>query len=67
MDGRQYQGEYLNDKKHGFGVFEWSDDKVYTGYWANGKQHGPGTYTKVSDGSTKHGVWEHGKVIKWFE
>lgn len=22
-DGRKYDGEYLNDKKHGFGVYTW--------------------------------------------
>ena len=24
-DGRKYEGEYLDDKKHGFGRFEWPD------------------------------------------
>ena len=23
-DGRIYEGEYLNDKKHGYGVYKWS-------------------------------------------
>lgn len=22
-DGRIYEGEYLNDKKHGFGIYKW--------------------------------------------
>ncbi len=22
-DGRRYEGEYLNDRKHGFGVYTW--------------------------------------------
>ena len=22
-DGRKYEGEYKNDKKHGYGVFTW--------------------------------------------
>lgn len=22
-DGKRYEGEYMDDKKHGFGVFEW--------------------------------------------
>ena len=25
IDGRQYQGDYLDDKKHGHGVFIWPD------------------------------------------
>lgn len=24
-DGRRYEGEYKDDKKHGYGVFEWPD------------------------------------------
>lgn len=23
IDGRKYIGEYLEDKKHGYGIFEW--------------------------------------------
>ena len=28
-DGRKYEGEYLNDKKHGVGVFTFKDGRVY--------------------------------------
>ncbi len=24
-DGRRYEGEYLDDKKHGFGFYTWAD------------------------------------------
>jgi len=24
-DGRRYEGDYINDKKEGFGMFEWPD------------------------------------------
>jgi hypothetical protein len=27
-DGRKYDGEYKDDKKHGYGVFEWPDGRV---------------------------------------
>ena len=30
-DGRQYQGDWHNDKMHGFGEFTWPDGKNYTG------------------------------------
>lgn len=48
-DGRTYDGEYLNDKKHvknllfigqGFGIYKWTDGRIYEGQWENGKQHG---------------------------
>jgi hypothetical protein len=26
-DGRRYEGEYLNDHKHGFGIYLWDDGR----------------------------------------
>ena len=40
LDGKKFEGEYLDDKKHGNGRFRWSDGRMYTGTWVNGKQHG---------------------------
>ena len=28
-DGRSYEGEYLNDKKHGYGEYTWADGRKY--------------------------------------
>jgi hypothetical protein len=36
-DGRRYQGEYYDDKKHGKGTFTCPDGRKYIGDWANGK------------------------------
>ena len=36
-DGRQYQGEYVDDKKQGVGIFIWPDGRQYEGQWLNGK------------------------------
>jgi hypothetical protein len=30
-DGKKYEGEYLNDKKHGYGRIVWPDGRVYEG------------------------------------
>jgi hypothetical protein len=30
-DGKRYEGEYLDDKKHGYGVFSWENGKQYEG------------------------------------
>ena len=30
-DGKIYEGEYENDKKHGFGTFSWPDKRKYVG------------------------------------
>ena len=35
-DGRIYVGEYLEDKKHGYGEFLWpGGEKKYEGFWEN--------------------------------
>ena len=26
-DGREYNGEYKEDKKHGFGIYSWNDGR----------------------------------------
>ena len=31
QDGKKYNGEYLDDKKHGYGIFEWNNGKKYEG------------------------------------
>ena len=36
-DGRSYEGEYKNDKKHGTGTYKWADGRVYVGGWDSGK------------------------------
>lgn len=36
-DLKKYEGQYLNDKKNGFGVYSWPDGRVYRGYWKEGK------------------------------
>ena len=36
-DGRVYEGDYLGDRKYGFGKFQWSDGRQYIGYWKDGK------------------------------
>jgi len=36
LDGRHYEGDYKDDKKHGFGTFTWPDKRQYSGGWKNG-------------------------------
>ena len=58
-DGKRYEGEYFDDRKHGKGTFYWNDGHFYEGDWAEGKQHGVGSLTK--DGVKKTHRWEMGK------
>jgi hypothetical protein len=36
-DGRIYEGQFKNGKKHGYGEYSWPNQKVYKGSWENGK------------------------------
>jgi hypothetical protein len=42
--GAVYEGEWLNQKRHGFGVLKWPDGAVYSGYWKANKADGQGTF-----------------------
>lgn len=46
-DKKQYNGEYVDDKKEGYGEFYWPDKKSYKGYWKNGVQNGEGILTNA--------------------
>lgn len=60
-----YEGFYKEDKKHGYGIYTWSDLKKYAGWWCNGKQHGIGVFIS-KDGKKKYGIWEDGVKLRWF-
>ena len=48
-DNRIYEGDYADDKKHGYGIFSWGDGRKYMGDWVNGKQHGNGIYINADN------------------
>ena len=66
-DGIRYDGDYQNDKKEGYGSYLWTDGRRYDGWWHKGKQHGLGTYIVAEKNSKKHGLWENGKRVTWFD
>ena len=36
-DGKEYFGDFYEDKRHGFGKFKWKDGREYEGDWEKGK------------------------------
>jgi len=52
-----YEGEYVNDKKCGYGVFTWASGNVYKGNYFEDLRHGYGEMT-WTDGSYYKGAWE---------
>ena len=54
-DGKQYIGEFQEDKRHGNGKFIWKDGREYEGGWVRGKQSGIGWYANNQDNTKRKG------------
>ena len=72
-DKKRYIGYFIDDKKDGYGKYIYPDGRIYKGYWRKGKQHGLAKFKitqEVEAGTkqvtTRYGLWEDGKVVKWF-
>jgi hypothetical protein len=55
----QYEGDYENDKKNGYGVFTWASGNIYRGQYKEDERHGEGEMC-WTDGSRYVGEWFHG-------
>jgi hypothetical protein len=58
----RYNGQFLNQKPHGFGRAEYGDGSYYEGDWQNGKWHGQGTMTLAS-GTQLIGTWQDSRFM----
>ncbi|XP_040054125.1 MORN repeat-containing protein 3 isoform X1 [Gasterosteus aculeatus] len=67
VDGNEYTGEWLNNKKHGKGTQVWKKSgAIYTGEWKFGKRDGYGTLSVLLPETKEYekkycGGWENGK------
>jgi hypothetical protein len=58
-NGTKFEGEYVNDKINGFGIYTNKEGRVvYEGYWKNGKREGYGIYY-CDDGAVYKGEWNN--------
>jgi len=60
--GDNYEGDFEFGKKHGQGLYSWSDGDYYDGNWVNDSAEGQGTSmigTDFYDGEFKNGL-RHG-------
>lgn len=52
----RYEGSWVNDQRHGHGVYHYASGAVYDGLWEHGKMHGMGSYTSAT-GSRYEGMY----------
>lgn len=55
----KYEGEYLQDKKHGYGIFSWAGGNVYKGNYKEDIRAGFGEMYWL-DGTCYKGEWMNG-------
>lgn len=61
-NGNRYDGHWLDDKRHGRGVFVCAEDgSVYDGEWSLGRKEGRGTL-KMAQGHMIEATWKHGQI-----
>jgi hypothetical protein len=54
-----YEGEYVLDKKQGYGIFRWASGNTYIGTYNEDERHGIGIMS-WTDASKYIGQWERG-------
>jgi len=62
--GDSYAGDWLHNRKHGFGTMTWANGKKYQGDFRNGKRDGTGTLWLMKDGNLRKvysGYWKEGR------
>jgi len=59
--GSTYTGEWLGDKRDGYGVQTFPDKARYEGDWKNNQAHGKGKFYH-SNGDIYEGDWKHAKA-----
>lgn len=60
----QYTGDFVNNKRHGEGVYRYEDKKEYHGQWKEGNRHGSGTLFMEDRNKRIEGEWENNKLKK---
>lgn len=59
---RNILGEWKDDTKCGFGIYEYKNKDIYEGGWKKNKRHGLGTYKYVESNVKFIGTWIEDKI-----
>ena len=57
--GTEYEGSFLNDRRHGRGIEQLPDKTRYEGEWKDGQRHGKGI-EQLQDRTRYEGEWKDG-------
>ena len=63
-NGNTYEGEFVKNRREGYGSFSWVNGKKFEGHWKNGKQHGRGTCYR--NGKNWKVQFDNGKRVELF-
>ena len=58
-----YDGEWVNNVRHGFGTRQYPSQNVYEGMWFNNMRHGEGTMRWLNRNQMYIGQWENGTQV----
>ncbi|OII71557.1 hypothetical protein cand_032700 [Cryptosporidium andersoni] len=61
QDGITYEGEWLGDRKHGYGIQKWPDGAIFEGNFFNGMANGYGVFIHT-DGDKYEGEWQNDRA-----
>ena len=59
-NNEKYEGDMLNGKQHGKGIYYFSNEDKFSGDWINGQMHGKGVLT-YANGNWSSGRWANDK------
>ncbi len=59
-----YDGDWVNNVRHGFGVRQYASGNIYEGMWFNNMRHGEGTMQWIDQNQMYSGQWESEIQVK---
>jgi hypothetical protein len=58
-----YDGDWIDNKKFGWGIRNYPSGNVYVGMWVNDKRHGVGTMRWFDKNQIYNGQWDNGVQV----
>lgn len=60
-----YDGDWVNNVKHGWGTRQYASGNIYKGMWFNNCRHGEGTMNWMDKDQIYTGNWENGIQVDY--